>query len=357
MAKRRGAKTIWGGPHPTLFPKQTLADPLVDYVIVGGRGEEPFARWVRAFTEGKLDSSMPGVGFKRDGVPVLEQAAPDRMRLPPRDQLPPPRLDLVRDFTFYLMNDPTVTSKTTNHVTSVGCPYACIFCSEPALSGRSWHAWSAKRSLEEVERLLHASGATGMKLHDALFFVDTRRALAFACGVETFKIRWAATMHPVALERITPAELATLRNSGLSRLMVGLESGNQFVVDLVGKRFDVSKIPEMAVKLRDADIVGMFSFVVGFPTAPVDEYPDTIQAAHAIHRIWERHQVKIHYASPWPGTQMWALASAVPGFAPPRTLAEWAEYDYYVAQMVFHDRRWEREIEEINLEYCPYFHA
>jgi hypothetical protein len=54
---------------------------------------------------------------------------------------------------------------------------------------------------------------------------------------------------------------------------------------------------------------------------------------------------------------MWALASAVPGFAPPRTLAEWAEYDYYVAQMVFHDRRWEREIEEINLEYCPYFHA
>jgi hypothetical protein len=275
------------------------------------------------------------------------------MRLSPRDQLPSPRLDLVPDFTPYLINDPAVTSKTTNHITSVGCPYSCIFCSEPALSGRSWHAWSAKRSIEEIGRLLDASGATGVKLHDALFFVDMKRALAFASGVKTFKIRWGASLHPTALQRITSADLATLRNSGLSRLMIGLESGNQFVVNLVGKRFDVSKIPEMAAKLRDAEIVGMFSFVVGFPTAPADEYPDTILAAHTIHQIWERHQVKIHYASPWPGTEMWALATATPGFAPPTTLSEWAEYDYYVAQMVFHDRRWEHEIDEINRRYCP----
>lgn len=357
IAKRCGAKTIWGGPHPTLFPKQTLANAVVDFVIVGGRGEEPFAAWAHAFASGSLDAAISGVGFKREGVLVINADASRGNRPPARDELPPPRLDLVQDFTPYLMNDPAVTTRTTNHVTSVGCPYSCIFCSEPTLSGRTWHAWSAKRSIDEVARLLDSSRATGVKLHDALFFVDRKRALAFADGVKPFKIRWAATMHPLALDRIAAAELATLRDSGLSRLMVGLESGNQFVVDLVGKRFDVRRIPEMALKLRNADIVGMFSFVVGFPTAPPDEYPDTIKAAHAIHGIWQRHQVKIHYASPWPGTELWALAAAIPGFTAPDTLSEWAAYDYYLAQMVFHDRSWEAEIEAINRDYCPYYHA
>lgn len=357
IAKDSGAKTIWGGPHPTLFPMQTLADPVVDYIIIGGRGEKPFESWAHAFNRGNLEVAIPGVGFKRHGVPSLEQGINTNKSIPARDQNPPPRFDLIPDFTPYLMNDPAVTSKTTNHVTSVGCPYSCLFCSEPALSGRLWHAWSAKRSLEEVRRLLDMSGATGVKLHDALFFVDMRRALSFACGAKSLGIKWAATMHPMTLDRIGPAKLEDLRDSGLVRLMIGLESGNQFVVDLVDKRFDVTRIPDMANKLREAGIVGMFTFIVGFPTAPADEYPDTIRAAHAIHKIWRYHQVKIHYASPWPGTGMWAIASLIPNFTAPRKLIEWAEYDYYVPQMIFHDRRWEHEIDEINREYCPYYHA
>ncbi len=355
LAKESGISTIWGGPHPTLFPIQTLSHPLVDYIVGSGRGEETFGQWARAFASGEAVEGIPGLGYKHDSTPILTPRPNTPSR--PRDDFPPPRLDLLADFSPYLMDDPAISPMVTNHVTSLGCPYACTFCSEPTLSGRNWFAWSATRSFQEVQRLVAASGATGIKLHDALFFVDMRRGLEFARRVTALNIRWAATMHPVTLSKIDRGTLSDLRRSGLSRLMVGLESGNQQVVDLVGKRFSVRAIPTMASKLRDADIIGMFSMVVGFPTADPSEYSDTIRSAHEIHRIWDRHQVKIHYASPWPGTTMWESALTVPGFTPPADLLGWASYDYYLAQMVFHDRSWTTAIDAINRAYCPYYHA
>lgn len=356
IAKSHDVPTLWGGPHPTLFPEQTLAHPLVDFVICGGRGEEPFANWAKAFAVGDSLMSTPGLGHKRNGLAIVNPVD-HSIRVPPRDSLPSPKFDLIQKFDPYVLNDPAIAPRTTNHVTSVGCPYSCNFCSEPALSGRRWHSWSAERSSLEVERLVRLCHVSGVKLHDALFFVDMNRAIEFSRSIKQIGIRWGATMHPTALLRVKDSDLAVLRDSGLSRLMVGLESGNQLVINMVGKHYDTTKIPELACKLRDADIIGMFSFVVGFPSVPSEEYRDTIDAAHTIHGIWNQHQVKIHYASPWPGTELWSIAASIPGFSAPRTLSEWADYDYYVAQFCFQDKKWEREITEINRRYCPYYHA
>ena len=34
-------KIIWGGTHPTFFPRETIAHPLVD-IVISGEGEESF---------------------------------------------------------------------------------------------------------------------------------------------------------------------------------------------------------------------------------------------------------------------------------------------------------------------------
>lgn len=357
IAKERGATTLWGGPHVTIFPYQTLKHDLIDFIIPGACGEVVFAQWARSYDGGKRLIPFAGMGFKSyDGKPVV-CSQNNKLISTPRDSLPSPCLDLIKDFSPYLMNDSAISSRTINHVTSLGCPYSCIFCAEPVLSNHTWNAWSAERAAKEVCRLIELSRATGLKLHDALFFVDQVRSRKFAREINSLNIKWAATIHPSTLITMSLEQLISFRQCGLSRLMVGLESGNQKVVDLINKKYDVACIPIIAEKLKQAGIIGMFTFLVGFPGVPKEEYPDTFNAAHLIYRIWDKHQIKIHFANPWPGTEFWSLASAFPGFSPPTTLEEWSNYDYYNVQMPFHDRRWEKDIESINKSYCPYFHA
>jgi radical SAM superfamily enzyme YgiQ (UPF0313 family) len=78
---------IWGGWHPSLFPRETLAETSVD-VAVMAQGEETFGEIVARLSA--AERSMEGVAgcaFRRDGEVVIN---PPRMLrdvndLPPHD--------------------------------------------------------------------------------------------------------------------------------------------------------------------------------------------------------------------------------------------------------------------------------
>ncbi|NQE46423.1 hypothetical protein C5S31_10415 [ANME-1 cluster archaeon GoMg2] len=356
LAKDAGLQVIWGGPHPTIFPEETLSCPYIDIIITGGCAEGTFSKWVNSFEKGRKPVDIHGIGYKNgNNISYIPPLFPNLSTN--RDLYPSPNMCLIKDFSKYLNSDNSISEKTISHVTSVGCPYACIFCCEPALSGRKWIHWSAKKSFFEIKRLLNLSGATGIKFHDALFFVDLKRAIDIALSIKNLKIKWGATMHPTMLDTMSEEKLKLLQNCGLSRVMVGLESGNQDVVNMVGKKFNVRRVPLMAKKLSNVGIVGMFTFIVGFPKAPKEEYKDTINTAEMIYNIWDQHQIKIHFASPWPGTKLWELSSTLQNFTYPQALEDWATYDYYLPQQKFHDKTWEAAINEINKKMCPYYHS
>lgn len=351
-AKDAGALVCWGGPHPTLFPEDVGRLPYVDNVI-RGFGAAAFGDYVRRVATG---SSMPTVIDSRGelgGVPVTLSRRRSSDSAPFR-----PILDLVKDWNQYVNVDQAIGDRVINLVTSEGCLRRCTYCSEPTTSKNSWLVYETNDCICAAEQIVAAACASGVKLHDPNFLQDVDRGLRFAGEfVRRVGRAWAATIHPADLLQLHEADLAFLSSTGLRRVLVGLESADQALVIKAGKQFDVTRIPEIATKLSRHDIAGMFTFICGWPGADPAHYQRTVDSAYAIRSIDPRHQAKIHFLEPWPGTPIHRMLQRTHDL-PDLTIEEWADVDYYFAHHLgLHDSRWEERIRAANKELSPYVEA
>jgi len=99
------------------------------------------------------------------------------------------------------------------------------------------------------------TNANGLKLHDPNFFHNKERALEFAKGIAQYKrIPWAATIHPADLNAMPDEILTLFRDTGLSRVLIGLESPYPRVIRMAGKKYDAHLIPDMAKRLANLGI-------------------------------------------------------------------------------------------------------
>ena len=357
IARERGSRVIWGGPHVTLFPQQTLRQAPVDAVLPGF-GYGPLTELMVFLEKGEWPSAHTG------GVFVHTDPSWPRMIPVPRgkrlagDALDAPALDLVGDWRPYLNADIAIADRTVNFITSEGCERRCTYCSEPRTSGMRWLTRDVQNSVAVAKELITRSGANGLKLHDPNFFHDMPRALAFAHRFsKAVGLPWAATMHPADLAAVAGSVLDELAQLGLARVLVGLESPDPKLVKLAAKEYDPATIPQLVSKLANARIRGMFTFIVGWPDAPVDHYSRTIDCAFSIRKIWDEHQAKLHFLEPWPGTPIFNLMVRR-GFQHPATLSQWADIDYYQARYAaIHDQTKVREVRAANSALSPYVDA
>ena len=356
IARERGSRVIWGGPHVTLFPQQTLRQAPVDAVLPGF-GYGPLTELMAHLERGQWPSTH--------GNGVYVQNDPGWPSPPPAPQLKgvekvlsAPHLELIEDWRPYLNADVAIADRTINFITSEGCERRCTYCSEPRTSGMTWLTRDVEDSVAVSQELISRSGANGLKLHDPNFFHNMSRARAFAYGFSrTVGLPWAATMHPADLAAADGSLLNELAQLGLARVLVGLESPDPKLVKLAAKDYDPATIPQLVSKLAGAGIRGMFTFIVGWPDASEEHYNRTIESAVSIRDVWGEHQAKIHFLEPWPGTPIFNLMVRR-GFQLPATLNEWAEIDYYQARYAaIHDQTKVREVRAANKTLSPYVDA
>ena len=357
IAREHGIKVVWGGPHVTLFPQQTLQQAPVDAVIPGF-GYEPLSLLIDQVLKGNWpDKHNNGIFVKDDNTwPVNVKTAPyNRI---PDSLLGPADLDLIPEWDPYLNEDVAIASRTVNFITSEGCGRRCTYCSEPRTSEGVWLTRNVEASVAVAQELTQKCKANGLKLHDPNFFHDLGRALEFARSF--FKIiglPWAATLHPADLSAISQYDLAQLAQLGLVRVLVGLESPDPKIVRLAGKQYDPVIIPQLVTKLANAGIRGMFTFIVGWPDASPNHYEKTIKCAFEVRDTWNEHQAKIHFLEPWPGTPIFELLVRR-GFQAPATLNEWADIDYYQARYnAIHDQSQISKVRAANNMLSPYVNA
>lgn len=340
---------IWGGAHPTLFAEQMLGSPLVDAVVIGP-GELPFEEIIRRQGDAQTFPRIPGVAWiGKFGLFNGGQAqAYPTQHFPafPWDLLPLER---------YVRTDENIASRTLNYVSSQGCPFPCGFCSEIALHKSGWNAFPPERVVDDIRALVRRVQINGLKFYDANFFVSVPRALQLAALMTPLGLRWAASCHPATLLRLTEDQLATLTRSGLCRLLIGLESGVQKVLDLIRKQIAVKDMAQIAERLAAHNVVGSFTFVVGFPGIS-DDLEQTLRLGERLREIWPRHEVKVHIYAPYPGTPMWADAIKS-GFVPPSDLDGWSAFDYYAVMTPWVKQEWQKLVREFNQEHCPYVDA
>ncbi len=317
---------VWGGPHPTSLPDETIKYGMVD-IIVRGQGEITLKEVVNSLEKGCNLDKVLGITYKNDNQVIHNNDRPI-FDINALSDIP---WELV-EVENYIRNDVTVNTKTINFVSSYGCPYNCRFCYEVIAYKRRWTGLKAEMILNELSALVNQYGINGVKFYDANFFVNPSRVKDFCAGIvaRKLKIKWAASAHPKDLLRLKD-DFSLIKESGCTRILIGAESGSPEVLRFIDKKVSVDEILEAARLCNEFEIIGSFTFIVGFPIDADKNGKETKDLIDIILGKYPKHEIRVHLWAPYPGTELYPVALER-GFEPPKTLEGWADYEYYKPQ-------------------------
>ncbi|MHB1361379.1 MAG: B12-binding domain-containing radical SAM protein [Thermoleophilia bacterium] len=343
---------IWGGYHPSLLADQTARDPRIDYVA-RGQGEVTCLEIASHLDNGQPLDDIDGLTFRHDGSVVqnTDRKVADLNDFPP---MPYDLIDVEKYIEFNRVHH-SDTRRAINYVSSFGCPHACGFCSNPEAYGRKWKGLAAERVVSEVTGLVEEHNLDRVYFDDNNFFASRRRVREICKGFmeSPRKFEWFATIRPMQVMAFSDEDLQLIRDSGCTKFMMGAESGDDSILELINKGSESKDVLEATRRCRDHNIQPSYVFILGFPTETWDQMRITLDFMKQLKQIYADTRTTTLFFTPYPGTALTRLGSEK-GFELPETLEDWAGFDARSVQTPWITRKQKIKVKQIADFYLPW---
>ncbi len=323
-AHRPDLPVVWGGWHPSMFGRECLEEPSVD-VTVQAQGEVTFHEICDRLAAGERVADLaglPGCAVRTaDGAALQSPPRPlmDLNRLRPHDYrlLPVER--------YYELKG----KRQLDYISSQGCAFRCTFCADPFVYNRKWVGLAPERMGEEIEELWRRYGFDDLSFQDETYFTYAPRVEAVAEELlrRRLPITWAATLRADQGDRLPEEVMAKCRRSGLRRVIIGVESGSQATIDRIKKDIKLEQVFASARKCLRHGVAVIFPFIVGFPGESDESIQASLDVAKRLRSLSPSFETPIFYFKPYPGSALTEDAVR-DGYVLPRTLDEWARFDF-----------------------------
>ncbi|MCM2277008.1 MAG: B12-binding domain-containing radical SAM protein [Oligoflexia bacterium] len=249
------ATVILGGPSLLSSPEMRA---LGDYCLLG-EAEGTLVPLLEAIRDRRLDRGIPGLCYRDTSGNEVRNPPAREARL---DSLPLPDWSLARrrPNEFYLI------------ATQRGCAWRCAFCNYPALEGYQLRFRSTESVIAEMRANFERYGIHRYMFADSTFTAppDRCRQLLEAIARLPFRIEWAAFGR---VDTIGPELRDAMVASGCVALYLGIESGDQAILDRMKKRFTLNQARDAVGLLRNSGIRATASWIIGWP----GETPDSVR--------------------------------------------------------------------------------
>src|ERR1700683_3654890 len=234
---------VWGGWHPSMFSRECLSESSVD-VTVRGQGEETFVDIVERLAQGRSLADCAGCTVRLPDGTVRENPARPLAQV---DNFRAHDYGLIPVERYYQLKG----KRQLDYISSQGCNFRCAFCSDPFVYGRKWVGLEPVRMAMRLKELWDRYHFDDVNFQDETFFTKANRVEALADRIvqSGMKITWAATMRADQGVRLPPAVWERCKQSGLRRLLVGVESGSNEVLKRIRKDIKIEQVFETAHKM------------------------------------------------------------------------------------------------------------
>ena len=282
---------VFGGPHPTLYPEESIRIPEIDAVIPG-EGEFLFADLLRALHNGQTPETVPGVLTKRRphftmGLKYIHDL--DVLEMPARHLINPEK------YTSPL----AIKNPLTTLMSSRGCPARCIFCDRPQM-GKRFRMRSAVKVVSEMRSCYDQFGIHEFLFYDDTFTINKQRVLDI-CDLlirEDMQIYWDIRAR---IDTMTPEMLRKLKQAGCHRIHYGVESGSPRIQKRLKKNLDLTSVRDVFKLTQDIGIEVLGYFMIGCP----DETEEDLQATLDLIQTLPMDYAHIAIFTPYPGTEIY----------------------------------------------------
>jgi len=270
------ATTLLGGPHVSGQVEIAMRYACFDFACIG-EGELTALELVRALANGGGVDTVGGIAYRRNGRVHRTKPRPlisdlDVLPMPARHLLPLGKYVPQPNDGPYLPKFAMISSR--------GCPFGCIFC-DHGTYGNTYRSFSAGRIVDEMEELVSRYGARDIAFVDSLFMISEERVLGIVDEIvrRGLEVHWTCT---IRANIATESMLARMKAAGCWRVRIGVESGNQDVLDFIKKQVTKDQIREVARAAHRMGLHPKAFFMIGHPTETEATIQDSIDFAKAL---------------------------------------------------------------------------
>lgn len=282
---------LMGGAHASVMPELMIDWPYVD-IVVKGEGEEALCEIIKR-TEKKGNISydnIPGVITKNSrnkiNDPVLE--------INDLDSLPIPDRNLLMNIEKYSSEDMGLI------MTTRGCPYKCAYCSNYT---RKVRCRSIDNVIKEIQLVQAQFNTKQFLLKDDSFTVNKNRVHKFCEEIDrnNIKISWECTTR---LDLIDDKLINKMKYSGCNRVAVGIESGDEQILQLINKKMNKDDIRKGVSILKKNKMFWTGYFLIGMPMESKDSIKKTVSFMNELNPPY----ASVGVYKPYPGTKLYDQA-------------------------------------------------
>ncbi|RJP74832.1 MAG: radical SAM protein [Desulfobacteraceae bacterium] len=342
IKKQTRIPIVWGGPHPTILPEQTLENENIDFIIRDW-GSVSLSMLIQYVKDGTGEiADILGLGYKVDGKVVLNET-----------QCWFEMLDF-HDLPYHLVE---ITSRNYNRLnngevifpifTAVGCPYKCTFCMSPAvykkIKGKKWIPYPIDAVIEHIDFVKKKYDFQRLQIYDDDSFVDIpRMRLFFEKYIEmgfhkTLKIDFRG-VRINELYHMDTDFFSLMEKANVELMAIGVESGSARILSEMNKGITVDQILHVNRQLaKFPTIKPHYNFFCGVPGETYESLLETKDLILTL--VKDNPHCYLGFGGDWkplPGSIMTERAVKEYHLKLPDRLEDWAEIDNFDSIKISH---------------------
>lgn len=297
------AKVVFGGIHATVMPDEILKEGNVDF-IVKGEAEHTLLELIRQIKDGGIEPGrLRNIGFRENGQIVYTEPSTKPVDVNEVPMFPYEMFDQSKYNLGFIL-------------TSRGCPFDCIFCSQRAITKRVYRYISSERVIDELDYIINKLGQPNITFFDD-YFTGNRQRVFELCEMMQKKGFHKKASFGVQTrgDSIDKGLMTAMRAANFGSLMFGVETASEDLMKLINKKETVQENVEAIKLAKEMGFTIEATFIFGFPTETFD---DRFRAFTLCLEL-EVDRARFNNATPYPGTEMYRMVkdklNVEPGWA------------------------------------------
>jgi radical SAM superfamily enzyme YgiQ (UPF0313 family) len=292
---RRGdALVVFGGVHATALPEEPLATGCVD-IVVRHEGEVAMSEICESVLRRKSLDNIQGISYVKEG------------RICHTGDRAPMDLGMLPKFPYAIFDKQIKAYSDFGFVmTSRGCPFDCIFCSNRLVTGRTYRAFSTQSVIEQIHTLVHQYGQKSIFFGDDNLVCDKKRFFSL-CDmiVERGLHKKAFFIAQLRADAMSDENLDAMKRANFKMLSCGIETASERLLESLHKKESIEEVKQGVRRAKSKGFLTNATFIYGLPS---ETRQDRVLSAR-LSRELPLDSARFNIATPYPGTRLYEIAA------------------------------------------------
>jgi len=286
-----------GGHHVTLF-KEKVFEKCFDFFFVS-EADTSFADFLKCYKSNGDLATVKGLLFRHKDGPLFTGSPGLTQDL---DAIPFPARQLLK-FKEYKVGTLRGTLNYTSIMTTRGCPFECIYCSN-SVYGKVVRRRSIENVMDEIEMVVNQFGIKHFYFVEDVLTLNKQYSLSLCDEIDRRRLK--ITFEGSTRANLFDEELAErMSKSGLIRISFGLESADPKVLKIIKKQVPLESYIKANRLTNKFGIETINSVMLGLPGEDRESIARTIAFLRKARDI---QHTTYGIAVPYPGTEFYEMA-------------------------------------------------